>query len=246
MSFNVKETLRLRLKSGVTGNLEEGYYTITGEVTVQELINFQVAVYANVYSPFGFSEDEYAEISRDSIVYTLSSAGGISTTVPAEVLEEVSEDPLVTYESKTIVISLGEHPNYREFVALQEYLKDAVSEYIGVVPSVSLITTSDAIRITEERHVYLTALRERTQSTIRTPSRRLIQRENELEFLLQENIGLRKFIQLYQAQCATNCDPEAVVEPTDPVNETEIDRAHFNFEISAKNYMRNPGGTNSF
>lgn len=246
MSFNVGETVRLRLKSDVTGNLIEDYYIITGEITLQEVLNFGVAAYSVIYQGYGYTQEDYDITSRSSILYTLGLTSGESITVPADVLEEVSETPLVTYESKAIVISLGEHPNYREFVTLLEYLKDAVSEYIGVVPAVTLIRTSDPIKLTEERHTYLTNLRERTQSTIRTPSRRLIQRENELVFLKQENVGLKKFIQEYLAQCATDCTATDVPEATDPVDLTTIDKAQFNFEMTGFNTMRNQCNPFSF
>ena len=239
MSFSVGETLRIRTIQSYEGGLVEDYYTVTGELTLQELLNFNVSAYAQIYKTY-YTREEYSLISRSATVYTLTNKASVSFTVPSTVIEEVIEDAMVTYESKTLAISLGEHPQYREFTALSEYLKDAVSEYIGVTPVVTLITTSDPIRVSEECHIYLTELRERISATIKTPYRRLIQRETELEFLQQENVGLRRFIQEYLETCATDCNPDAVTDPDDPTSNTLIDKAAFNFEISSRNYMRNP------
>ena len=244
MSYNIGETIRLRLKEGIDGTLVEGYYTIGGILTIQELLNFGVSAYSDIYSTYGYTQDEYDILPRTDVVYALTSTDSEVLNVPSEVLEEVTENPLVPYRSMVLAISLGEHPEYREFTLLKQYLENAVVEYIGINPDINIINTSNPIQVPEDRHLYLQALRDRISATIKTPSRRLIQRETELEFLQQENLGLRTFIQEYLADCAVDCGGDPIVPDPDPTSNTRIDVEAFNFSLRPDNLIWNPCGSN--
>lgn len=246
MSFYLGDSLKLRLIPTVSGPLTEAYYRVSAVTTVQELLNLSVPVYRKIFLPYGYTLEEYDLVSREDVVYSLVNASNVSFNVPAKLVEEVYEDPLVTYESKTLAISLGEHPSYRNFTALISYLEEAISEYIGVTPAIKLLTTSAPIRITEERHLYLTALRENISATIRTPSRRLVQREEELEVLTLRYKALEDYILNYLGQCAEDCGAGEIELPTDPYSSTTIDKAAFSFSISNHNLLRNPCGLNHF
>lgn len=135
-------------------------YRVGAIRTFEELISRGIDPVKLVYQPAGLDDAEYqADKIAGAAVVTLLSDSTKPLYVPDTYVESYPNMGVVPHSHVVMVMSLGILPDTYDTTRAVQAVQTAISEYIGVEPTVSIATQPTTDAITQEQYVQNLAAR---------------------------------------------------------------------------------------
>lgn len=172
-------------------------YTVTAIRSFAEIRARNSDPFTLVYEPVGLTPVAMdADIAEGAAIVVLSTRTGVLTYVPDTYVDSYPYMGSIPYSHLIVSASLGMIPDSMDITLIQQVVASAISDYIGVQPTVFVSRGEVSDVITEDRHVQLTISREaaiKNRETDRAVVLRLTQelaaanaRIAEQELIIQE------------------------------------------------------------
>lgn len=144
-------------------------YTVTALRSFAEIRARGTDPLALVYTPVGLTDTAMqADIAAGALIVVLSTSAGVLTYVPDTYILSYPSMGSIPYSHIIVSASVGMLPDSYDTTALTQSVTTAISDHIGVEPTVFVTKGEVTDVIDEQRHVQLTIARESAIKTRET------------------------------------------------------------------------------
>lgn len=136
-------------------------YTVTGLKTLSEIISNSEDPFKLYYEPYGISAETYKTHLKENItVISLVGADSNWVYVPAPYLVSYPDNTGIPYHVLSLAVTLGALPLDYNTSAVEELVKNTITDTVGVTPTINLVEVSGVSYLTDDEHDYVERSRE--------------------------------------------------------------------------------------
>jgi hypothetical protein len=174
-------------------------YRVGAERTFEEMISQGLDPMALVYTPVGLSTTDYdADKVAGAAVITLLSDTQKPLYVPDTYIDSYPNMDVVPHQRVVMAADLGMLPDTYDFTRAMAAYGKAISDDIGVVPTIMLCVAPTADAITQEQYVQNLAARNAAIKNRTTDYAKVLVLQDQVASLTQSNAELVTVIEQLQ------------------------------------------------